>query len=121
MKRIIILINIFVVIAFLFSSCTEFLSKEDELEKETTDRQVEAVGSESDYYACIERHYFYSLEDFKVYCETGSKEKSLYKEYSKAYFPSYKMADGCFVPPPAAEMLKPLLKFTTLPVASISM
>lgn len=46
----------------------------------------------------IERYTFFSIEDFKLYCTTGSKDASLYQKPPKyGSFPLYNMVEGCFV------------------------
>ncbi len=108
MKRLFPFFTLILVTVVFLSSCnlnsndTENLFQETlgnvgaELRNDTDN--IDTVQTTEAFENCIARYGFYSLEDFKTYCLTGSKDLTLYKSMPKGEsLPLYKMSDGAFV------------------------
>lgn len=121
-KGFIILLSI-IMIVVTFSSCnsmsedtpkdtvnteTTYLPDEsltEDIPKDTVNTETTYLPDESltenmytDYFPSIESYAFSTIDDFKLFCTTGSRDSTLYNSPPKNNaFPPYNMYEGCFV------------------------
>lgn len=102
----IVLLSVLLVVA-MFSSC----NKITEAPQETVDA-VDTVKTTTTWVPnesltkslntgevpCVERYSFSSIDDFKFFCATGSRDSTLYSSPPQDNnFPPYNMLEGCFI------------------------
>lgn len=111
MKKVFIVFLSIMMIVVIFSSCNKITEEtpQDKVSEETHQDKVSGemntLPNESltdDWNAgdvpSIERYAFSSIEDFKIFCTTGSRDSTLYDSPPKDdAFPPYNMLEGCFV------------------------
>lgn len=99
-KRMIMLMSILIVFAMLSSCSTSNDSSKDTVDSGVIWLPNQSVTGDSSMgdAPCIERYAFSTIEDFELFCTTGSRDVTLYSSQSKDnMFPPFNMLEGCFV------------------------
>ncbi len=108
MKKISIVFLSILLVIVTFSSCAVFSpndKKNEDSFKDANDSETNILPDESSVESsnekdvpCLERYVFSSIDDFKFFCTTASRDISRYSSQSVSNaFPPFNMLEGCFV------------------------
>ena len=102
MKKLFLSLIIILLLSVVFTSCAIADPGQTPAPEESTPIPESSPTLEStpidDDTACTVVFSFKSIEDFELYCKTGSKDASLYKK-PPSLFPAFEMKEGIFVEP----------------------